>query len=206
MNFRKSLLLTFTFLFALTLQLSAQSKNAKTDLKPEQMERDVFDAPTYEIETIPFETLGFPILIPAQNLGYQYQFIWDEKEAVDTDKVYGSDDLDQMPLFSADCLTAKDRSKCSNDALKAYLRKNIDYPDPALEKGHDGLERIFFVIDENGKIEGNIKVISKDKPCKGCAKAAVEAIAEMPAWVPGMKNGQPVKTKLVLPVEFNTIK
>lgn len=201
MHLKKKVFFILSFLTIATFSLFAQTS---LELDTEKIERDVFDSPSYEIETVVFEDLGFPIVIPAQNLGYQYALIWEE-ESDNKDKVYGPASLDQMPLFSSDCIEKKDKVACSNEALQTYLKENLNYPKQAIRKNHDGLEKLFLVIDENGKIEGSIKVISKDKPCASCAQAAVDAVANMPAWVPAKKDGKAVKSKIILPVRFDTL-
>jgi len=37
----------------------------------------------------------------------------------------------------------------------------------------------------------------------GCGKAALELLREMPRWEPGLKNGQHVKVRLNLPIQFS---
>lgn len=202
MFFKKIIFSILSFFIIASTGLSAQQS---PNMTPESVEREAFNAPPYEIESVAFEELGFPVTLSTQDLGYEYVLLWDGKRMPDTDKVYGKNELDQMPLFSSDCRNAKDKAACSNEAINEYLNENLNYPDKALMKDHDGLEKVFFVLDENGKIEGNIKILSKDNPCKGCAEAAVEAVANMPAWVPGMKRGIPVKTKVILPIKFKTL-
>lgn len=202
MNSFKNYFFLFILLFTLQTNLSAQSSQMVAPVDNTELE-----TPTYDYEIVDLKTLGFPALIPAKKLGYQFVLLsGDGMTSKGLDKVYGANDLDRLPLFSDKCLESDNPQECSNEALNYYLSKNIDYPENAIEKDHDGMEKLFFVIDEYGKIEGNIKVISKDKPCVGCAKAAVEAVANMPKWIPGRIDGIAVKSKIILPVRFETLK
>ncbi|MEL6924818.1 MAG: energy transducer TonB [Bacteroidota bacterium] len=165
------------------------------------------ETPTYDWEVIDIKTVDMESLGPEEPLRYRYVLIWDfaEDSEMVKDKTYKLHQLDQMPIFGESCPTADDPEQCSNEALASYVQEHLEYPEPALRRNHDGLEQLYFVLDEQGNIEGNIKVISKDMPCAQCAEAAVRVISGMPSWRPGRKNGQAVKTKIVLPVRFETI-
>jgi len=157
-----------------------------------------------QLEYIQWKDTRFPVIVntPAN---MQYILLYDMNVPKREDKTYAASELDQMPLFSATCLDAEDTAACSSELLEEYFRYNLSYPEAALAEDHDGLEKVMFLSDENGEIEGNIKLISKDKPCDGCAQAAVDAVAEMPTWNPGMVNGKPVKSKVILPIRFRTL-
>ena len=56
-----------------------------------------------------------------------------------------------------------------------------------------------FVVDKTGKV-GNIQVVrSIDKLLD---QAAIDVVRALPAWKPGMQNGQPVNVRYTLPVSF----
>ena len=164
------------------------------------------EVPIYEYETMTMEELGFPAVNPAKYLNYQYLLIWNQEEPLFTDKVFEENQLDRLPLFSEDCIGAADPEACSNDAISDFMREHLNYPEKAADQGQESIEKVIFVIDQQGHIEKPVKVLSKEKPCKGCSDAAVNAVLEMPAWVPAMKNGRAVKSKVVLPVIFNNLR
>lgn len=119
-------------------------------------------------------------------------------------RTFGSDaNRDRPPVFSQACLSAASISECTEQAIHEYIEANLAYPETALEEGHDGYEKVTFVIDKNGKVKSTIKVASKDKPCEGCAKASVQVIANMPNWLPALENGEPVSTEVTLPIRFD---
>ncbi|MFK8007565.1 MAG: energy transducer TonB [Saprospiraceae bacterium] len=120
-------------------------------------------------------------------------------------KTYKLNQVDRPPFYGDKCLKAEDSWECSKKNIAETIKSNIDYPNPALRKNHDGKEVVTFTINEYGKVEGNYKVLSKDKPCKECAQAAVDAVATLKNWYPAMKDGKFVKTQISIPVVFEII-
>ncbi len=111
--------------------------------------------------------------------------------------------FNRPPLFDNACLTAENPEDCSNDAVQAWMREHLDYPSPALEEGHDGYEYATFTVRPNGQVFwSDIEVKSKDKPCDGCKQAVKAAIAQMPDWLPALRNGKAVSSEVALPVKF----
>ncbi len=155
------------------------------------------------MEMVTWDDSGFelPNPLPAK---YQYILLYDAKPLVVTDKVYG-ENVDRAPLFAETCLTNSDPEQCSNEMIKQFIKDNIEYPEKASRKNHDGLEHVIIVINEFGKIDGNIQVISKEEPCAGCTQAAVNVVKKMQHWVPARKDGLAVKAKVIIPIEFETV-
>ncbi|MEM6963180.1 MAG: energy transducer TonB [Bacteroidota bacterium] len=118
--------------------------------------------------------------------------------------VYMANKTDRPPLYDIICLTESDPEKCSNEGIEAFIKEEINYPNNAITKGHDGLEMVTFVVDETGTIEDDIEVLSKESPCMGCAKAAVEVVSKMEKWTPAIRNGKPVRSRVTLPIRFET--
>lgn len=123
----------------------------------------------------------------------------------DTPVIYTVSQTDRPPLFSADCLTAKNPTRCSNQALADWARKSVKYPEADLADGSDGLEYVTFVITKYGKVSTINRVDSKKEACDGCSKAVISAILDMPDWQPAMLGGNPVNVVVTLPVRFRVI-
>lgn len=110
-----------------------------------------------------------------------------------------------MPRFPGcdDLPTNKEKDKCAQDKLLAYMYENIKYPVIARENNVEGLVVIQFVVEKNGTIS-NARV-AKDIGA-GCGKEAlrvVEMMNNMPTkWSPGKQRGRPVKVEFTLPVRF----
>jgi TonB family protein len=85
-------------------------------------------------------------------------------------------------------------------ALNKYLSDNLKYPEVAKQAKQEGKVYINVLINEQGQIEGDIKVIRAASP--GLAEEAVRVIKNMPKWNPGMQNGKPIKALVTIPVEF----
>ena len=110
--------------------------------------------------------------------------------------------INRPPLFNKKCLQEKRPAQCSDESIEEYVQANLVYPDRAIEAGHEGLEHVIFRVTKEGIVE-NIKVRSKDKPCIGCAQAARDVVALTSGkWVPALRNGKPVNTKVTLPVRL----
>ena len=84
-------------------------------------------------------------------------------------------------------------------ALMKYLMGNVRYPKTAIENNITGRVIVRFVVEKDGKIS-NVKVEkSVDPSLDAEAKRVVQA---MPKWIPGKRDGQPVRVKYALPVNF----
>ena len=117
-------------------------------------------------------------------------------------KTYNAFEIESAPVFSKDCLNEADKKKCSDRALIAYLKDNLEYPETAEQEAIESTEVISFVINEEGKIDGKIKAVSQQSDCAECQAEAVRVIAGMPEWTPGLKDGKPVRVKMTVPVKF----
>lgn len=140
-------------------------------------------------------------------MDYSFYIVTDTRLESDlnsfSNKTYKLSNVDRPPFYSDQCLKAEDSWECSKEKIAETIKANIEYPDVALTKNHDGKEVVTFTINEYGKMEGTYKVMSKDKPCKECAQAAVDAVASLRNWYPVMKDGKFVKTEISIPVVFN---
>lgn len=83
--------------------------------------------------------------------------------------------------------------------LDEYLAKNVHYPDSARKYKVTGSVVVKFLVFEDGSIK-NAEV--ENGIGAGCDEEAKRVIAAMPAWKPGMNNGQPVKVLMKQPVAF----
>jgi len=104
----------------------------------------------------------------------------------DEDKVYTMAEV--MPEFPG-----------GQNALFAFLGKNIQYPADALESKKQGTVYVSFVVNTDGKVT-DVKMLRGLHP--SLDKEAMRVVSRMPNWTPGMQNGKPVKTQYNLPVKF----
>ena len=86
-----------------------------------------------------------------------------------------------------------------NDALFAYVGKELKYPEQAIEDGIEGAVVVTFVVEADGKITG-VKVIRGIGG--GCDEEAVRVVRGMPNWKPGKMGGKAVRVKYNLPIRY----
>ena len=104
------------------------------------------------------------------------------------DAEYSFEQLEQKPEFPD-----------GNAGLGKYLSENIKYPKKAIKKNITGKVFVQFVIDKTGKV---IDVTVPRGVDKSLDKEAIRVVKAMPNWKPGMKNGEPVKVKYTIPINF----
>ncbi len=98
------------------------------------------------------------------------------------------DVVDQMPAFPG-----------GGSALMNFLSQNIRYPAVAEENGIQGRVIVTFVVNSDGSISDTKLAKSVDPSLD---KEALRLVKSMPRWIPGRKNGTPVRVKYTIPVTF----
>lgn len=84
-------------------------------------------------------------------------------------------------------------------AWSKFLQKNLRFPAVAQEQGVSGRVLMSFVIEKDGSLS-NIKV--EHGAGYGFDEEASRVLKLAKAWKPGMQNGQPVRVKYVIPMNF----
>ena len=82
-----------------------------------------------------------------------------------------------------------------------FLIANLRYPQKEKENGVQGRVYISFIVEPNGTIT-NIQPVKEVEGGPGLTKEAMRVLRLMPKWKPGTVGGKPVRTKVVLPVNF----
>lgn len=85
-------------------------------------------------------------------------------------------------------------------ALSKFLGENLRYPDIYVERGKEGYVLASFVVDEYGNIT-DVK-IEKNEVGPICDEEVIRVILKMPKWIPGMKDGENVKTRFYQRIRF----
>ena len=83
--------------------------------------------------------------------------------------------------------------------MMEFIAKTAKYPDVEQQFGHQGKVVVAFVVERDGSVSSPA-VISPISPILD--REAVEAVIAMPVWKPGRHNGQPVRTRMVVPVTY----
>lgn len=98
------------------------------------------------------------------------------------------DVVEQMPSFPGGAT-----------ALFDYLSENIKYPEDCEETCVQGRVIVTFVVEKDGSIT-EAKVVKSVYP--SLDEEALRAVKGMPKWIPGVQNGERVRTKYTIPVTF----
>jgi hypothetical protein len=104
---------------------------------------------------------------------------------------------DDDPIF----ITVEKEPEFKGGILEFYrfLSKNIQYPDAMLKKSVQGKVFISITIEKDGSL-------SDIKPVRdigfGAAEEAIRVLKLSPNWEPGYQNGQKVRVRYTLPINF----
>ncbi len=97
-----------------------------------------------------------------------------------------AEEVDQEPQFPG-----------GDEALQAWLKKNVVYPAAAAEAGVSGDVKVKFIVEKDGTIT-DVKVVrGKHQSLDAEAKRVAST---MPAWTPGRNNGKTVRVICYLPI------
>ncbi|MBI5914893.1 MAG: TonB family protein [Bacteroidetes bacterium] len=90
--------------------------------------------------------------------------------------------------------------QCSDRALVQFISRHLVYPEEAKATGTEGTVYVNFVVDETGRVQSPRLLLDIGG---GCGEAALKVLEAMPGWEPGLHEGQPVRVKLNLPIQFS---
>jgi TonB family protein len=96
--------------------------------------------------------------------------------------------VEQMPQFPG-----------GQDSLMSFIRKNLNYPEKASDKGIQGKVLVGFIVDKSGKVR-DVELKRGVDPLLDAE--ALRVIRLLPSWEPGMQDGKAVNVSYVLPLNF----
>lgn len=83
-----------------------------------------------------------------------------------------------------------------------WLTKNLHYPSSAQRGKVEGTCRVSFIVN----VDGSIADVKMEKGFnRQCEAEALRVIRSMPQWKPGVDNGKPVRTKIMIPIVFKML-
>ncbi|GAB2978564.1 energy transducer TonB [Mucilaginibacter puniceus] len=82
---------------------------------------------------------------------------------------------------------------------RKFLEKNLRYPSQATDANKSGKVWVSFIVEKDGQIS-NVKV--DQGAGYGMDEEALRVLKLSKKWKPGMQNGQPVRVKYTLPLNF----
>lgn len=83
--------------------------------------------------------------------------------------------------------------------LHKYITSQLQYPFDALVNKESGEVLIAFSIGMDGYISG-VRVVRSVS--ESLDAEAVRVVSTMPPWIPGKKNGRPVRAEMTIPINF----
>lgn len=107
---------------------------------------------------------------------------------LDAEKIYFYTYVEQRPYFPG-----------GKNAMEEWISENLIYPPDASIRNSSGMVSVRFCVSETGEIY-DVKVGWSTHEI--FEEEAIRLVKAMPAWVPGRNNGEPVKVRYVLPIDF----
>lgn len=86
------------------------------------------------------------------------------------------------------------------EALPAYLKREVRYPEVCRQLGVTGVVLVEFVVEKDGSIS-NVKVLVPAYP--ELDAEAVRVITNFPKWKPGKQMGKAVRVFFQVPIRFS---
>jgi periplasmic protein TonB len=84
-------------------------------------------------------------------------------------------------------------------ARMIFLQKNITYPAFAQKNNIEGPVCVTFIVEPDSSIT-HIQILQGIG--LGCDEEASRVIRAMPKWIPGIKNGKPIRCQVSMPIIF----
>ena len=84
-------------------------------------------------------------------------------------------------------------------AMMQWLGENIQYPAEAIAQGVQGTVLVQYIIERDGSIS-DARVVRAVNPYLDAE--ALRAVQAMPEWRPGKQDGETVRVRFTLPVQF----
>lgn len=84
-------------------------------------------------------------------------------------------------------------------AFMKFLRKNLRYPDRAVQAEISGKVLVSFVVEKDGRLT-DIKIVRGIG--FGCDEEAARVLKKSPAWQPGIQNNRQVRVLYTIPLLF----
>jgi len=104
------------------------------------------------------------------------------------DKVHTIDGLDVMPTPDG-----------GEAAWNKFLSRNLRFPNEAQDARVSGRVILSFVIEKDGKL---LNIVVEKGAGYGFDEEALRVLKMAKAWKPGMQNGQPVRVRYMIPINF----
>ena len=86
-----------------------------------------------------------------------------------------------------------------DEAMRKFIRENMQYPAVARELHIQGRVTLQFVVEKDGSLTDIIVVRGVDPALD---REAIRLVESMPKWIPGKQQGKEVRVQFILPITF----
>ncbi|WP_324678907.1 TonB family protein [Hymenobacter sp. GOD-10R] len=123
---------------------------------------------------------------------------------------YGPDGT-QVAFFPYEVMPVYSEGTGDKDAVVQAVMAKVQYPMEALRRHVNGVVRILFVVDKNGKVQNvrpDKKTLEAEVPAnlrdvyEELQKAAMYGVRHLKSFTPGKQDGEPVDVSYTVPVTF----
>ncbi len=110
-------------------------------------------------------------------------------------------EVDEMPRFPGceDVADKEEQKACQQKEMLMFIYSNIKYPAEAREQGIEGVNVVQFVVEKDGSITNEKSIRTSGG---GTDEECLRVVRLMPKWLPGKKDGVPVRVEFKLPIKF----
>lgn len=107
-----------------------------------------------------------------------------------------TDEADRAPLVPQNRLP---QFPGGPDALTEFITETARYPQRAYREGREGTVYVEVYVLPTGKLQ----VLSTEGQLGGgCEQEAIRIVNEMPDWLPALRQSNPVRCRVKIPVSF----
>jgi len=111
-------------------------------------------------------------------------------------------EIDDGPEIIFHPWEAKPEFKGGDEALFAFIKKNVRYPDEARMNDISATVFVTFIVNKQGKVTNpDVERLVGF----GLDEEALRVISLLPDWEPGKQNGKPVSVYLTIPIKFTLL-
>ena len=86
--------------------------------------------------------------------------------------------------------------------LHKFIISELNYPHEARVNKESGEVLVAFSVGMDGYISG-VRVVRSVS--KSLDSEAIRVVSKMPSWIPGKKNGRPVRAEMTIPINFKVV-
>lgn len=193
-------LVTLSFSYKESADINAinRSKQSKDDI-PEELEIVEIETPEDEPVVQEIEDMEIP---PEPSEEIQEIESKDEDEVVRVETIEIEVEPEPAPAPAAPIVDYPDKEAVfpgGAAAMKKFLAENIKYPEIAMELGDQGRVFVEFVVNQDGSIE-QVKILRGVS--QEIDREAKRVVHSMPKWTPAESNGERVRARCRIPINF----